>query len=109
MIVSVTGLKTKGWLAFVRFWLLAIPAFRQAKTARGNLFCETRHIAGVSHTLTVWKDRKSMKHFVLTGAHKKAMGHFAKIANGATVTYEADEVPTWQEALAQWHEKGEWY
>lgn len=109
MIISVTGLKTKGFFAYLRFMWLAVPAFRQAKRAKGNLFCETRTIDGVAHTLTVWKDRKSMKHFVLTGPHRKAMGEFAKIATGATITYEQDSLPSWQEALQEWRAKAEWY
>jgi hypothetical protein len=31
MYVSVTGLKAKGFLAVIRFWLLAVPALKQAK------------------------------------------------------------------------------
>ena len=109
MIVSVTGLKTTSFWGLIRFWILAVPAFRQAQRARGNLFVETKSFAGVRHTLTVWKDRKSMKHYVLSGAHRKAMGAFAKIATGATITYESDEIPNWEQALEKWRNEAEWY
>ena len=109
MIVSVTGLRTKGPLSTIRFWLLAIPAYRQAKRARGNLAVQIKTIDGVRHTLTAWKDRKHMKHYVLSGAHRKAMGQFAKIATGSTISFEADSVPTWQEARMRWEDEAKGY
>ena len=102
MIVSVTGLKTKGILASLYFWWLAVPCFRQARSAKGNLFCETKTIHGYHHTLTVWKSRKHMKHYVLSGKHRQAMGQFAKIATGSTISYESDIMPDWAEAHARW-------
>ena len=109
MIISVTGLRTKGLWAYLKFWRLAVPAFRQAKVAKGNLLTATRTEQGVQHTLTVWKDRKSLKHYVLSGAHRKAMGSFAEIATGATITYESDEMPQWESALEKWRNEAEWY
>lgn len=103
MIISVTGLRAKGLISWLRFWRLAVPAYRQAKQAKGNLYLAVRRIDGVEHTLTAWKDRKHMTHYVLSGAHRKAMAQFAQIATGATVTFESDEVPSWDEALAKWH------
>lgn len=109
MIISVTGLRAKGFIAYCRFWLLAIPAHRQAKRAKGNLFVATKSHAGVQHTLTAWRDRKHMKHYVLSGAHRKAMGQFAEIATGATITYEADALPSWADALAKWQNEADRY
>ena len=109
MIVTVTGLRTNNIIATAKFWWLAIPAFRQAQKAKGNLFCETRKINGVYHTLTAWKDRKHMKHYVLSGAHRKAMGQFHKIATGTTISFEADLMPSWQEAVAKWEKDSHGY
>ena len=109
MIISVTGLRTKGIGAMIRFWLLAVPAYRQAKAAKGNLFVETKSVDGVQHTLTAWTDRKRLKHYVLSGAHRKAMGQFAKIATGATITFEQEQLPTWEEALEKWRNEAQWY
>ena len=53
MYVSVTGLKAKGFLAAIRFWLLAVPAFKQAKSSGGVLFCEVKSVGGFHHTLTI--------------------------------------------------------
>lgn len=109
MIVSVTGLKLKNKWAWFHFWRLAIPSFRQAQKAKGNLFCETKTINGVQHTLTAWQSRKHLKHYVLSGAHRKAMGHFSKIATGATITFESEEMPTWQDAIGRWEQDAQWY
>ena len=109
MIVSVTGLKTKGFFATIYFWWLAIPCFRQARAAKGNLFCQTKTINGYHHTLTVWKSRKHMKHYVLSGKHRKAMGQFAKIAIGSTISYESETMPDWSSAYQYWQAKARDY
>ena len=102
MYVSVTGLKAKGFLAAIRFWLLAVPAFKQAKSSGGVLFCEVKSVGGFHHTLTIWKTKKDMRKFVLSPIHRKAMKIFSKIATGSTNGYEADKMPGWHEALSIW-------
>jgi hypothetical protein len=47
MYISITGLKPKGAISFLLVWRYAIPSFRQAKTAKGNLFCEVKKINGL--------------------------------------------------------------
>ena len=104
MHVSVTGLKAKGFLAAIRFWLLAVPAFKQAKSSGGVLFCEVKSVGGFHHTLTIWKTKKDMRKFVLSPIHRKAMKIFPKIAAGSTIGYEANKMPGWDEALAIWRQ-----
>lgn len=104
MIISVTGLRTHSLWGRLRFYWLAIPAFRQAKLAKGNLFCETRKIDGVYHTLTAWKSRKHMKHYVLSGAHRTAMGQFSQFATGAVHSFESETMPSWERAVQNWRE-----
>jgi hypothetical protein len=53
MYVSVTALKANGFLSAIRFWLLAVPALKQAKSSAGVLFCEVKSVDGFHHTLTV--------------------------------------------------------
>ena len=53
MYVSVTGIKTKGFISWVRFWMLAIPASTGAQKAEGILFCEFKTCNEYHHTLTV--------------------------------------------------------
>ena len=99
MYVSVTALKTNGFLSAIRFWLLAIPTFRQAKSSKGVLFCEVKTVDGFHHTLTAWETKKDMSQFVSSPLHLKAMKVFPKIATGSTIGFEADETPSWSEAL----------
>lgn len=106
MYISITGLKLKSKLHLLKFMRHAIPSFRQAQNATGNLFCETRTIDGVHHTLTAWETKKAMKAYLASGAHLKAMGSFDDIATGAVYGYEAEAVPSWEDALTLWHEKG---
>ena len=66
MYVYVTGLKAKGFLAVIRFWLLAVPALKQAKSSASVLFREVKSVDGFHHTLTIWKTKKDMRKFVLS-------------------------------------------
>lgn len=109
MYISITGLKPKGILGFFRFWRHAIPSFRQAQTAKGNLFCEVKRIEGYQCTLTVWENREIMLTFMRNGNHKIAMKHFHKIASGKTYGFESETIPTWPEAFALLHNYGRVY
>jgi hypothetical protein len=40
--------------------------------------------------------------FVLSHAHLKAIKAYPKIAKGFTVTYEGDNIPSWEDALTIW-------
>lgn len=100
--VSVTGLTLRRWWHAPRFWWHAVPSFRQAQRAPGNLKAETRAVDGVKHTLTVWSDRDAMRTYLVTGPHLKAMRSFRSIAVGKTLGYWAEAMPSWDEALARW-------
>lgn len=43
----------------------------QARSAPGNISAEQRMIDGVHHTLSVWKDRRSMLDYMRSGDHIK--------------------------------------
>jgi hypothetical protein len=109
MYISITGLKPKGFIGFIRFWRLAIPSFQQAQTAKGNLHCAVKRIKGQQCTLTAWESREIMLEFMRSGAHLKAMKAFSKIATGKTYGYEAEQVPSWDEAFEVLMEKGRMY
>ena len=103
MYVSITGLRLNNPLHFLRFMRHAIPSFKQAQAADGNLFCETKTIDGVHHTLTIWESKKAMKAYVASGAHLKAMNAFQSMATGSVYSYETKSQPSWEEALKCWH------
>ena len=102
MYVSVTALKARGFLSEIRFWLLAVPMFKQARSSAGILFCEVKSVDGFHHILTAWQTKKDMQKFVLSMIHRKAMKIFPEIATGSTIGYETDKMPTWGEALLMW-------
>ena len=109
MYISITGLKPKGFKGFFRFWLHAIPSFRQAQTAKGNLYCSVKRIQGQQCTLTAWESRDIMLEFMRSGAHLKAMKQFHKIATGKTYGYESTAIPDWKQAFSLLQEKGRVY
>ena len=102
MYVSVTALKANGFLSAIRFWLLAVPVFKQARSSADILVCEAKSVDGFHHTLTAWKTKKDMRKFVLSPIHRRAVNIFPKIATGSTIGYETDKAPTWDEALLMW-------
>jgi hypothetical protein len=106
MHVSITGLKPKGLLGVLRFWLLAIPSFKQAQTAKGNLHVSAKKIKGYNCTITAWDSRDSMLAFMKSGVHLNALKAFHTIATGKTYGYETDKIPDWNEAFALLQEKG---
>lgn len=106
MYISLTGLKPNGFFAYLRFWLLAIPAFRQAQTAEGNLHCDVKKVQEYQCTITAWESRELMLKYLRSGAHLKAMKAFKQIATGPTYGYESESIPTWVEAYALLTEKG---
>ncbi len=106
MYISLTGLKPKGFLAYIRFWFLAIPAFRQAQKAEGNLHCDVKKMHEYQCTITAWESRELMLAYLRSGAHLKAMKAFHQIATGPTYGYESDTIPSWDEAYSLLTEKG---
>ena len=102
MYISITGLKPKNFLSKIKFWMLAIPSFRAAQKADGNLFCEVKEVNGYKHTLTAWKDRNYMMGYINGITHSKAMKEFSSIATGSTYGFESNEIPSWEDALDLW-------
>lgn len=109
MHISITGLKPKGFWAYIKFWSLAIPSFTEAKTAKGNLHSDVKKINGYQCTLTAWENREMMLVFMKNGTHLKAMKAFSSIATGKTFGYESDTIPTWEEAFSLLESKGKNY
>ena len=106
MHISVTGLKPKGLIGWIRFWILTIPAAKDAQKANGILHCVFKSRNGFEHTLTVWKSKKHMLGYLRSPAHAKAMKNFSKIGDGKTYGYEADTIPSWEDALLEWDKNG---
>lgn len=100
--VSITGLRIKGPLHVAAFWWHAVRSMVQAQRSPGILKAEARSISGVQHTLTVWQDKASMRRFLISGAHARAMRAFPSIASGGTFGFESTSVPAWAEIHEIW-------
>jgi hypothetical protein len=106
MYVSVTDLKIKAFWQWPVFFWYALPALRQAKRAPGVLLVDTCSRDGVPYTLTVWQDRESMRDFLTSGAHLKAMRAIHSFGTARTHGYLTERLPTWEEAMTEWHAHG---
>lgn len=109
MHISITGLKPKGIIGFVRFWMLAIPSFNESTSAKGNLYTAVKKINGFNCTINAWESREVMLEFMKNGTHLKAMKSFHSIATGRTFGYESDTIPNWEEAFILLESKGKNY
>jgi len=106
MYVSVTGLKPKGLIGWIRFWVLTIPASNNAQKAEGVLLCEFNSQNHFQHTLTVWTSKKQMLAYKSSSAHLRAMKSYSKIGSGKIYGYETDAIPSWDDALSEWKING---
>ena len=84
-------------------------SFRQAQRAPGVRLVEVRNVKGYQHTLTCWHSRRDMLNFMRSRPHIDAIRAFGDIATGRTYGWEAEAAPNWDDALAQWREKGRDY
>jgi len=109
MYISITGLRLKNRFMFIPFAWHVMRSFKQAKKAEGNLHCALNNVNGVHHTLTAWESKKHMQQYIYSGAHKKAIVGFRRIATGKTLGYEGDELPSWEEAHKIWQKNGRDY
>jgi len=104
--VSITGLRLSRRRHAVRFWWHAVQAMRQAHSADGNLFADTRTINGVHHTLSAWRDQAAMQAYLVAGAHRRAMRAYPSIGTGATVGFLSDRIPDWDDVHNIWQRQG---
>ncbi|WP_293575542.1 hypothetical protein [Phaeobacter sp.] len=100
--VSITGLKLRRIWWMPLFWYHAVAAMTQAKSAPGCLRADARRINGVHHTLTVWDNKASMRAYLTTGAHLRAMPLFHRMATGKTFGFETVDIPDWEEVHRLW-------
>ena len=106
MYVSVTGLKPKGFIGRVRFWIFTTSVSLSAQKADGILLCEFNSRNGYRHTLTVWETKEHMMAFRASPAHVRAMKRISQIGIGKVFGYEADFSPSWEDALSELDRNG---
>jgi len=104
--VSITGLRVKKFYHYLKFLWLAIGAMEQARQSSGLIRAEARTINGVHHTMSIWDNESSMRKFLVTGAHLKAMRAFKHIATGKTVGFITINPPEWSQVHDIWIHDG---
>ena len=65
-----------------------------------------RTVRGVHHTLSAWNSRDDMLAYLRSRNHARAMRRFSGIATGRVCGFEAEEAPTWAQALARYERDG---
>jgi len=85
-----TFLPLKGWRYMIPFQLMASRVLKQAKQSQGIVDYAVKTDFPKKHfwTLSIWKDRDSMRHFVLTEPHAMAMKKFEEWAGDGSAFAE---------------------
>jgi hypothetical protein len=108
--VSLTRLRIRS-IRFVPFFVLYLLRTRaQIKKAPG--FEQGKLLADRSWTfwtMTAWDCQESMRHYMTTGSHKKAMPHLLHWCDEASVAHWSQPesaLPSWEEADRRMREEG---
>jgi Domain of unknown function (DUF3291) len=108
--VSITRLRVRSFRYLPVFLLDTFRAARQAKNAPGNLAVSLLSDANFTFwTCTLWNDERSMRAFMLAGAHRRVMPRLLQWCDEAAVTHwlqETPEPPSWQEAYRRPEQEG---
>jgi len=111
--VSITRLRLRSPLYLPIFMRYAIPSSSQSTTAPGNLVTQTRRQGfTVFWTLTVWEDEASMRRYMVSGSHRKAMPKLSQWCDEASTVHwlqENSELPPWEEIQQRMAANGRLY
>ncbi|MHB8284873.1 MAG: DUF3291 domain-containing protein [Caulobacteraceae bacterium] len=110
MFVSLTRLRLRRLWFVPGFIRHAGPAFRQAQAAPGfrdGSVLRDRQLT--FWTMTAWNDAESMRAYMLSGAHQKAMPRFANWCDEGSVAHWEEAggaLPSWPEAERRMRAQG---
>jgi hypothetical protein len=100
--ISITRLRIRSIRFLPSFVLQALGANKQVKKAagfQGGALLNDKH--WTFWTMTAWDNQESMRAYMTTGSHKKAMPHLLHWCDEASVahwTQEETALPSWTEA-----------
>lgn len=101
-LISVTRLRVRSLRFLPAFLWYALQSNHQAKHAPGNLASTVRAQGNnVFWTITAWDSEASMRSFMRSGSHGKAMPKLQNWCDEASVVHWQQEnatLPTWTEA-----------
>jgi Domain of unknown function (DUF3291) len=108
--VSLTRLRVRSFRFVPRFVLHTLRSVRQVKKApgfqRGALLADR---SWTFWTLTAWDAQESMRQFMTTGSHSRAMPHLLDWCDEASVAHWSQPettLPSWTEADKRMREGG---
>ena len=99
MYASTTKYRLNDIPAFVMFAILSLKSIYQANNSNGLIKIKIR--VRDFRTLTVWESKSKMQAFRNSGVHLKAMTNSDALGYNQSYSWQADHIPTWQEAIAQ--------
>ena len=103
---AATFLPLKGWLYMIPFQLMSSKVLRQAKRSHGILDYAVKADFPKKHfwTLSIWKDKESMRQFVMAEPHLTAMKKFEVWAGDGSAFVDWTSSSTsidWEEAMGR--------
>ena len=108
--VSITRLRVRSFRYLPVFLIGAFRSARQAKNAPGNLAVSLLSDSNFTFwTRTLWNDERSMRAFMLVGAHRRIMPRLLQWCDEAAVAHwlqESPEAPSWREAYRRLQQEG---
>jgi hypothetical protein len=108
--VSVTRLRVRSFRYLPVFLIGAFRSARQAKNASGNLAVSLLSDANFTFwTRTLWNDERSMRAFMLAGAHRRIMPRLLQWCDEAAVAHwlqDSLEPPSWQDVHRRLQHEG---
>jgi len=108
--VSITRLRVRSFRYLPVFLIGAFRSARQAKNAPGNLAVSLLSDSNFTFwTRTLWNDERSMRAFMLVGAHRSIMPRILQWCDEAAVAHwlqDSLEPPSWQDMHRRLQQEG---
>jgi hypothetical protein len=108
--VSITRLRVRSFRYMPVFLIGAFRSARQAKNAPGNLAVSLLSDSNFTFwTRTLWSDERSMRAFMLVGAHRRIMPRLLQWCDEAAVAHwlqDSLEPPSWQDVHRRLQQEG---
>jgi quinol monooxygenase YgiN len=109
-LVSITRFRARALWFVPMFLYHALLSVSQIRSAKGCIsLALLRDGKRVFWTMTLWEDERSMKAFMTSGSHRKAMPRLADWADEASVVHwqqDHAERPDWNEAARRMRAEG---
>jgi len=107
MVITITSVRLKSWWRFFQLSLHGFKISQQLKGQKGFIKLKNTGFGYLHFTMSAWESEEDVRRFFREGAHLAALKQASKIATETrTFTYQAENLPTWEEAKQLLVEKG---